>query len=109
MSPAALSDLRRLADAESHWIIGRELIRHGRRRDAHAWLLRSVRAHPSVRRLLLLAAAYALPLLPARLRGPFEPYPPGWDRLDGVIDGEMLSVRQVQRRARRARGGDQMR
>jgi transposase InsO family protein len=104
-----LLELRRLADAESHWIIGRELIRHARRREGRAWLLRSVRAHPSGRRLLLLAAAHALPLLPARLRGPFEPYPPGWDRHDGVVDGEMLSVGQVHRRVRRWRGGKRMR
>jgi glycosyltransferase involved in cell wall biosynthesis len=109
LGPAALLELRRLADAESHWIIGRELIRHARRREGRAWLLRSVRAHPSGRRLLLLAAAHALPLLPARLRGPFEPYPPGWDRHDGVVDGEMLSVGQVHRRVRRWRGGKRMR
>jgi hypothetical protein len=34
-----------------------------------------VRARPSGRRLLLLSAAQALPLLPTPLRGPFAAYP----------------------------------
>jgi hypothetical protein len=72
---ARLAVLRRRAEAESHWIIGRELIRHGARRAGRAWLRRSVRAQPSARRLLLLAAAHALPLLPVQLRGPFASYP----------------------------------
>jgi glycosyltransferase involved in cell wall biosynthesis len=69
-----LALLRRNAEAESQWIIGRELIRHGSRRLGCQWLRRSVRALPGPRRVSLLAAAHALPLLPAPLRGPFVPY-----------------------------------
>jgi hypothetical protein len=70
-----LDALRCRAEAECDWVIGRELIRHGRRRAGLDWLQRSVRALPSARRLLLLTAAQALPLLPASLRGPFASYP----------------------------------
>ena len=104
-----LAELRLRADAESHWTIGRELIRHGMRAAGQTWLHRSVRARPSTRRLLLLVAAHALPLLPPWLRGPFAPYPVGWDQPDGVVDDEMLSARQMHRRARSQRGGDEMR
>lgn len=76
LGPARLAMLRRRAEAESQWIIGRELIRGGTPRAGRAWLRRSVRAQPSARRLLLLAAAHALPLLPAPWRGPFAAYPP---------------------------------
>jgi glycosyltransferase involved in cell wall biosynthesis len=75
LRPARLATLRQRAEAESHWIIGRELIRHGMDRGGRDWLRRSVRARPSVRRVILLAAAYALPVLPAKLRGPFASYP----------------------------------
>jgi glycosyltransferase involved in cell wall biosynthesis len=70
-----LDALRSRAEAECDWVIGRELIRHGRRRAGLDWLQRSVCALPSARRLLLLTAAQALPLLPASLRGPFASYP----------------------------------
>jgi hypothetical protein len=69
--PEAVERLRRRAQAENDWIVGRELIRHGRAREGHRYLRRSVRVSPSVRRLVLLAAG-ALPL--ARI-GPFRPYP----------------------------------
>ena len=72
-----LAALRQRAEAESHWVIGRELIRHGRRHAGRDWLHRSVRALPSTRRLLLLAGAHVLPLLPTKLRGPFAAYPAG--------------------------------
>jgi glycosyltransferase involved in cell wall biosynthesis len=72
-----LAVLRLRAEAESHWVIGRELIRHGKYRVGRAWLHRSVRALPSGRRLLLLAGAHALPLVPTKLRGPFSSYPAG--------------------------------
>ncbi len=75
LGPARLATLRQRAEAESDWIIGRELIRHGRRRAGRDWLRRSVRALPSARRLLLFAGAHALPLLPRPLRGPFASYP----------------------------------
>jgi glycosyltransferase involved in cell wall biosynthesis len=75
LGPTRLAELRRHADAESDWIIGRELVRRGLRHAGLDWLRRSVRARPSSRRLLLLAAAQALPLLPKSLRGPFASYP----------------------------------
>ena len=75
LGPARLAVVRQRAEAESHWIIGRELIRHGTPHAGREWLRRSVRAAPSARRLLLFGAAHALPLLPMRLRGRFAPYP----------------------------------
>ena len=66
--------LRRLAEAENAWIIGRELVRNGRAAQGRSWLARSVAAAPSPRRIGLLAAAHALPLLPRAWRGPFQPY-----------------------------------
>jgi glycosyltransferase involved in cell wall biosynthesis len=75
LGPSRLATMRRHAEAESFWIIGRELIRHGREGLGRPWLRRSVRALPSPRRLLLLATAHALTLLPPLLRGPFVPYP----------------------------------
>jgi glycosyltransferase involved in cell wall biosynthesis len=69
-----LSAIRRRTDAENAWIIGRELIRHDRATEGRSWLHRSIRAHPSTKRAILLAAAYALPILPLQLRGPFQPY-----------------------------------
>lgn len=72
--PARLAAIRRHTDAENHWITGRELIRHGRAGEGRGWLCRSVRAHPTARRVALLAAAGLLPLLPRRLRGPFLAY-----------------------------------
>jgi len=67
--------LRHRAEAECDWVIGRELIRHGRRHAGRDWLRRSVRALPSARRLVLLGAAQVLPVLPVALRGPFAAYP----------------------------------
>ena len=69
-----LAAIRRHAEAENDWIVGRELIRHGRRTRGIAWLRRSFLAHPSARRAALLAATPMLGLLPPRLRGPFQPY-----------------------------------
>jgi len=66
--------LRAQAEAENGWIIGRELIRHGRRAEGRRWLRRSVIRRPGLRRAILLLAAHALPLLPTRLRGPFRSY-----------------------------------
>jgi glycosyltransferase involved in cell wall biosynthesis len=59
--------LHRRAEAETAWVVGREMIRHGRRRDGQLWLGRSLRAAPSLRRLLLIA------LSGTRL-GPFRRY-----------------------------------
>ena len=69
-----LAAIRRRTEAENHWIIGRELIRHGHGVEGRAWLRRSVRASPSSVRAALLAAAHGLPLLPPGLRGPFRSY-----------------------------------
>jgi glycosyltransferase involved in cell wall biosynthesis len=66
-----LGRIRGRAEAENDWIIGRELIRHGRRTEGRHFLRRSVRAAPSLRRLLLLAAGS----LPITRVGPFRPYP----------------------------------
>ncbi|CAA9274171.1 MAG: hypothetical protein AVDCRST_MAG04-3321 [uncultured Acetobacteraceae bacterium] len=67
--------LHRRAEAENAWIAGRELIRHGQRSMGLARLRASVAAAPSPKRVLLLAAAHALPVLPQRLHGPFTAYP----------------------------------
>ena len=72
--PRRLAAIRRHTEAENHWIIGRELIRHGRAGEGKVWLRRSVRAHPTVKRVALLAGAGLLPLLPIALRGQFRPY-----------------------------------
>lgn len=74
LGPARCARLRRRAEAENGWILGRELIRHGDRAAGLRRLRASFAAAPSPKRALLLAAAHALPLLPYRLRGPFEPY-----------------------------------
>jgi glycosyltransferase involved in cell wall biosynthesis len=64
---ARLADLRRRADAETAWSVGRELIRHGNRRDGRHWLVRSLRSSPSLKR-------FALILLSGFQLGPFRPY-----------------------------------
>jgi glycosyltransferase involved in cell wall biosynthesis len=71
LSPDAIARLRRHAEAENDWIVGRELIRHGRAADGRRYLQRSVRAAPSLKRLALLAAGW----LPVTRIGPFRPYP----------------------------------
>jgi hypothetical protein len=65
---------RRRAEAENAWIVGREMIRHGRQKDGRRWLIASVRAAPSAKRLGLTCAAQIAAWLPARWRGPFRPY-----------------------------------
>ncbi|HVY15538.1 MAG TPA: glycosyltransferase family A protein [Rhodopila sp.] len=62
-----LDVLRRKAEAEAAWIIGRERIRHGERREGHRWLRQSVRRAFSPKRAMLLVLA------PLRM-GPFRPY-----------------------------------
>ena len=69
--PTTLTRLRRRAEAENDWVVGRELIRHGHSGQGLPFLRRSVRAKPSVKRLALLAAAE---LFQARV-APFRPYP----------------------------------
>ena len=72
--PVPLATLRRQAEAENRWIIGRELIRNGRPGEGRAWLRRSVRDYPTAWRVALLFGAGLLPLLPIALRGEFRPY-----------------------------------
>ncbi len=62
-----LATLGKRADAETAWAVGRELIRHGRRKAGWRWLGRSIKIAPSQRRLALLGLAWL------RL-GPFRPY-----------------------------------
>lgn len=76
LGTARVPVLRRRAEAENAWIVGRELVRQGRRQQGRRWLVRSVGAAPSPRRVALLAAAHLLPLLPTDWHGPFRAYPP---------------------------------
>jgi hypothetical protein len=69
-----LARLRAETDAENSWIIGRESIRHGNAKNGLAWLRRSFRRRPAAKRAVLLVIAHLLPVLPARLAGPFRPY-----------------------------------
>ena len=73
--PEKRAFLRRQADAEVQWTIGRELIRHRRYREGLRWLSRSLSLAPTVRRTAILAA---IAVLPPRWRGPLDPY----DRLE---------------------------
>jgi glycosyltransferase involved in cell wall biosynthesis len=75
-----LEALRRQAAAENNWVIGRELIRHGRWTAGLVWCAASLWRRPRVRRLVLLMAVPAVLCLPPRLRGPLRPYgtPPRW-------------------------------
>jgi glycosyltransferase involved in cell wall biosynthesis len=66
--------LRQRAEAENSWIVGRELIRHGRDIEGRAWLRQAVAMKPSSKRLALLCLAYLLDWLPPSRRGPFRPY-----------------------------------
>ncbi len=64
---AVLALLRDKAEADSHWIIGREHIRHGRVRNGLRWLRRSLRQAPSAKRAVMI-------LLAVLKIGPFRPY-----------------------------------
>lgn len=66
----ALARWRRRAEAEAAWIVGRELVRHGRPDEGWPFLAGSFRAAPGLKRLALLAAA-RMPLIKA---GPFRRY-----------------------------------
>ena len=66
--PQRLAAIRRRTEAENDWIIGRELIRHGKGAQGRAWLRHSVRASPTPRRAALLAAAH----------GNCSPHPGQW-------------------------------
>lgn len=67
--------LKARAEAENAWVVGKELIRHGRPAEGLTRLRASVAAAPGPKRLALLAAAHLLPLLPPRLHGSFARYP----------------------------------
>ena len=73
-SPLHRAMLRRQANAEVRWIIGREMIRAGDARAGLPWLRDAVRRRPTPKRAALLAAAHLLSLLPERLHGPFQTY-----------------------------------
>ena len=69
-----LGDIRRRTEAENAWIVGRELIRHGRKMEGLGPLRSSFAAKPGLKRLALLAVAHLLVVLPPILQGPFRPY-----------------------------------
>ena len=75
LGPERLAAVRRIADAENEWVVGRELIRHGRHEEGLRRLRGAVAAAPRPKRAAMLAAAHLLPLLPERLHGPFARYP----------------------------------
>ncbi|WP_203074566.1 glycosyltransferase family 2 protein [Falsiroseomonas ponticola] len=75
LGPATAARIRRRAQAENDWVVGKELLRHGARAEGLRVLRASALAAPSLKRLALLAAAHSLPALPARLHGPFARYP----------------------------------
>ena len=97
--PARLAVLRRHAEAENHWVVGRELVRQGHVAEGRRWLRRSFAEAPTARRAILLAAAHALGLLPPNLHGPFRAYavpygisqPPAERRSDYVAPSKMAS------------------
>jgi GT2 family glycosyltransferase len=62
-----LARLRRRAEAENAWVIGRELIRHQRLEEGLSWLRRSLRGAPGLKRLVMLG-------LSQLEIGPFRPY-----------------------------------
>ncbi len=63
-----LAVLRRRAEAEHAWVVGRVLRRRGDMVQGRHWQLRSVTAAPSFRRAGLMVAWFALDLLPPRWR-----------------------------------------
>jgi hypothetical protein len=64
-----LDRFRRRAEAENAWVIGRELLRHGRSNEGRAWLARSLTMAPSLKRLGVLGLSWAG-------GRPFQPYCP---------------------------------
>jgi glycosyltransferase involved in cell wall biosynthesis len=67
LAAGRLRTLRRRAEAETAWIVGRELIRHGRCQDGWRWLGRSLRRAPMLRRFGLAGLSWSR-------MGPFRPY-----------------------------------
>lgn len=66
--------LRTRAEAENAWIVGKELIRHGNTAKGLQMLRRALTRAPGAKRLALIAAAHALPMLPRRWHGPLARY-----------------------------------
>ncbi|HET6607043.1 MAG TPA: glycosyltransferase family A protein [Rhodopila sp.] len=92
---ATLAALRKKADAESAWIIGREQIRHGQRRDGQRWLRRSLRQSPGAKRgVLLLLSPFGV--------GPFRPYR-FWGKALPQGDTQWNAQCQMETQARPAR------
>lgn len=69
-----LAGMKARAEAENDWVVGKELLRHGRRDEGLATLRRAFAAAPDAKRGALLAAAHLLPLIPRGLHGPFRRY-----------------------------------
>ena len=74
LSAARLDRLLAETESENSWIVGRELVRHGKRSAGAARLRRSFRRRPRLKRAVLLVIAHLMPLWPVRLAGPFRPY-----------------------------------
>jgi hypothetical protein len=74
LGPERVSALRRMATAENHWVVGRELIRHGCQPEGLVWLRAAVRLCPTLRRMALLMGVPAVLRLPASMRGALRPY-----------------------------------
>ena len=67
LGQARMRYLKRRAEAETAWALGRELIRHGRLRDGQRWLGRSLYDAPNLKRLAMIGLSWG------RV-GPFRPY-----------------------------------
>jgi glycosyltransferase involved in cell wall biosynthesis len=74
VDPVLLARLHRATEAETDWIVGRELIRHGSVGSGLARLRRSAKRRFSIKRAVLLVVAHLSPVLPTRLTGPFRRY-----------------------------------
>lgn len=77
LGPERLAQLRARAEAETDWVVGKEMIRHGAHAAGLARLRASFAAAPGARRAALTAMAHLLPLLPRRAHGSFARYPHG--------------------------------
>ena len=71
--PRRLAAIRRRTDAENHWIIGRELIRHGHGQGGLPAAPARCAAHPRQTRCAACRRTYTA-AAPSALRGPFRPY-----------------------------------
>jgi hypothetical protein len=71
LSPDRRVAVRRRAEAEIAWVVGRELIRHKQTRRGITWLCQSLTAAPTLRRAAVLAS---VAVLPPAWRGPLRPY-----------------------------------